>query len=46
MSTSHAREFGIIYEGDAEPLYCDRCDVFFCSEENLRKHARMHRRRP
>ena len=46
MSTSHAREFGVIYEGDAERLYCAKCDTFFHGEENLRKHERMHRRRP
>lgn len=41
--TSRMREFGIVYEGNAEPVFCGYCGFSCYCEENLYRHMRLHR---
>jgi hypothetical protein len=34
-------DFGLLYVGDAEPLYCGTCGATFNVEQNLRRHMRQ-----
>lgn len=43
--TNARKEFGMIYEGVAEPIQCADCGAVYHCEENLRRHWRVHRRR-
>jgi hypothetical protein len=41
-------DFGLVYVGAAEPLYCGACGAEFCVEANLKRHMRQcheHKRR-
>ena len=47
--TETRHEFGLVYIGTAEPLYCATCGCSFMVEANIRRHMRQcheRKRRP
>lgn len=39
------REYGVVHEGNAQPIYCGHCGFSCYVLENMERHLRLHRAR-